>query len=124
LELEPADVASNGEILSYRLIDRDRPYERLGGLTIREHWKKLEIEIVRREPPAAEVYESFELDPEYVYGIGLRIVVDADVIDQAAIEAAIHKFKAMGETEWQSTTAVPCERLPRVSFNEALVGLG
>ncbi|MGW8340353.1 hypothetical protein ACWGY7_22165 [Xanthomonas axonopodis pv. khayae] len=42
---------------------------------------------------------SFRLDRSYVYGIGLKIMLGWDVINQASIEAAIDRFIAVGETE-------------------------
>jgi hypothetical protein len=96
-------------------------YEQFGGLTFLEQWEKLEAGIVRNEPPI--IYESFKLDRSYAYGIGLRIVLDVDVINQATIELAIDKFLATGETDWQSSHSVPRERLPTESEKEALAAI-
>lgn len=119
MEFEPASKSSTGKILTYTLVEKEKVrYDKMGGLTFHEHWEKLDFEIVRNEPPI--VYESFKLDKSYVYGIGLHIVLDVEVIDRAAIEAAIGKFQELGETGWQSTIPVPRERLPMVSEKEAL----
>ena len=119
MEFEPADVSNTGKILSYRLVEREPVrYDKLGGLTFYEHWEKVESEIVRSEPPA--IHESFEIDRSYAYGIGLQIVLDVDVIDRAAIESAITRFREIGEVGWQSPNPVACERLPKVSQKEAL----
>ena len=83
-----------------------------------EQWRKLEAEIARNEPPV--IHESFKLDRSYVYGIGLKIVLDVDVINQASIEAAIDRFIAVGETDWVSPEPVTRDRLPVVSEHEAL----
>lgn len=66
------------------------------------------------------IHESFKLDRSYVYGVGLKIVLDVDVINQASIEAAIDRFIAVGETDWISPDSVPGVRLPVVSEHEAL----
>lgn len=66
------------------------------------------------------IHESFKLDRSYVYGIGLKIVLDADAINQASIEAAIDRFIELGETDWVSPEPVPRDRLPVVSEHEAL----
>lgn len=122
LEFEPAQISRTGKILSYQQVKREPVrYEQFGGLTFFEQWEKLESEIVRNEPPI--IYESFKLDRGYAYGVGLYIVLDVDVINQAAIELAIDKFLAKGETGWQSTHPVPRERLPDESEKEALAAL-
>ena len=81
----------------------------------------LETAIIRDEPPV--IYESFKLDRSYAYGIGLRIVQDVEVINQAAIEAAIDRFLAIGETDWVSSKAVPRDHLPLVREREALASV-
>jgi hypothetical protein len=52
-------------------------------MTLFEKWEALKAEIVRNEPPT--VFESFSLDRSYAYGIGLCIVLDAEVVDRTAI---------------------------------------
>ncbi len=119
LEFEPAQISSTGKILAYKLVEREPiRYDQFGGLTFSEQREKLEAEIIRDEPPT--IYESFKLDHGYAYGIGLRIVLDVDVINQAAIESAIDKFLAVGEIDWRSANPVQRERLPTVSEKEAL----
>ncbi len=122
LEFVPAERSSTGKILSYQLADRKKKcFEQFGGLTFREQRQKVEAEIVRNEPPT--IHESFKLDQKYEYGIGLHIVLDAEIINQTAIEAAIDRFIAVGETDWQSAHPVPRERLPTVSEKEALAAI-
>ncbi|MDP1651232.1 MAG: hypothetical protein Q8L56_00750 [Rhodocyclaceae bacterium] len=122
LEFEPASRSRTGRVLTYRLVEREPVrYEQFGGLTLSEQWEKLESEIVLNEPPT--IYESFNLDRGYAYGIGLRIVLDVDVINQSTIELAIDKFLATGEADWQSPHPVPRERLPDESEKEALAAL-
>ena len=119
LEFVPAQRSSTGKILTYKLAEREKMrFEQFGGLTFHEQWRKLEAEIARNEPPV--IHESFKLDRSYVYGIGLKIVLDVDVINQASIEAAIDRFIAIGETDWTSREPVPRDRLPVVSEHEAL----
>ena len=93
-------------------------YEKLGGMTFHEHIKKLEMEIVRREPPA--VYESFKTDTSYRYGIGLDIVIDAGSINRVTIEETLKRFYAIGEKDWQASEPVPRKNLPFESESEAL----
>jgi hypothetical protein len=122
LEFVPAQRSSTGKILTYQLAEhKEMRFEQFGGLTFREQWHKLESEIARNEPPT--IHESFKLDRSYVYGIGLKIVLDVDVINQAAIEAAIDRFIAIGETDWTSPEPVPRNRLPCVSEHEALAAV-
>ena len=119
LEFEPAERSRTGKILTYKLVDREPVrYAQFDGLTFSEQLEKLEVEIIRDEPPA--IHESFKLDRDYAYGIGLHIVRDVETINQAAIESAIDRFLAVGETDWRSAEPVPRERLPVVSEREAL----
>lgn len=122
MEFVPAERSSTGKILTYQLAERKKMiFEQFGGLTFREQWKKVESEIVRNEPPS--IHESFKLDRAYVYGIGLHIVLDAEIINQASIESAIDRFLAVGESDWQAALPVPRERLPTVSEQEALASI-
>ncbi|MGZ8233638.1 hypothetical protein [Methylobacter tundripaludum] len=123
LELfEPAEVSSTGKVLSYTLTKRKAMrFKSFGDLSFYEQWEKLESEIIRNEPPT--IYESFRVDRSYAYGIGLYIVLDVDVIDRAAIEQAITKFREIGETDWQATHSVPREHLPVMSQKEALAAI-
>jgi len=95
-----------------------RRYDFFGGLTFREYEDNLKKQILESEPPA--VYENYRLDRSFRYGIGLRMVVDADWIDRDVIESAIHRFRKVGEQEWQSANPVPCERLPSLTEEEEL----
>jgi hypothetical protein len=122
LEFEPADRSRTGKVLTYKMVDREPVrYAQFDGLTFSEQLEKLESEIIRDEPPV--IHESFTLDREYVYGIGLHIVHDVETINQAAIESAIERFLAIGETEWRSAEPVPRERLPVVSERGALAAI-
>jgi hypothetical protein len=71
--------------------------------------QKLELDIIENNPPA--IYESFQIDLSYHYGIGLEIVLDVDAIHRKEIEHAITKFRELGEKNWQAQNPVPRERL-------------
>lgn len=122
LEFVPADVSRTGKVLTYRMVER-KPvrYAQFDGRTLSEQIDLLETTIIRDEPPA--IHESFKRDTGYAYGIGLRIVLDVAVINQAAIEVAIDRFIALGETDWVSPEPVPRDRLPLLSEREALRAL-
>jgi hypothetical protein len=122
LEFEPADVSRTGKVLTYRMVKREPVrYALFEGRTLSEQIDLLETAIIRDEPPV--IYESFKLDRSYAYGIGLRIVQDVEVINQAAIEAAIDRFLAIGETDWVSPETVPRDHLPLVREREALASV-
>lgn len=119
LEFEPADYSRTGKVVSYRLVRREPVrYAKFDGRTLSEQIELLETQIIRDEPPV--IYESFKLDMRYAYGIGLQIVLDVDVINQASVEAAIDRVFAAGEIEWASADPVPRDHLPWVNEREAL----
>lgn len=92
---------ARGEIISHTLIHREEcKYDIFGGLTFFEFVKKREIEIVINDPPA--IYCDYEFLPNYAYGLGLRMVVDAPSLNQQVIEATIADFRKRGEHEWCS----------------------
>jgi hypothetical protein len=117
---EPAKISGVGKVFSLRKWKSMR-FKSFGDLSFYEQWEKLESEIIRDEPPT--IYESFRLDRSYAYGIGLHIVLDVDVIDRAAIEQAITRFREIGETDWQAANPIPRERLPVMSEKEALAAI-
>ena len=122
LEFEPADVSRTGKVLTHRMVKREPVrYAQFDGRTLSEQIDLLETAIIRDEPPV--IYESFKLDRNYAYGIGLRIVQDVEVIHQAAIEVAIDRFLAIGETDWVSSEPVPRDHLPLVREREALASV-
>lgn len=75
-------------------------YHVLGGLTFFQYVQKREREIAFKNPPL--VYCQYQYLPGYVYGLGLRMVVDAVTLSQDVIEAAIADFRLHGEREWCS----------------------
>lgn len=122
MEFEPAEKSSTGKVLTWTLVDREPVrYAQFGGLTFSEQAAKLEAQIIRDAPPI--IHESFTLDRGYAYGIGVHIVLDVDVINKAAIECAIDRFLAEGETDWASNAPIPRERLPVITETEALAAI-
>lgn len=121
-ESVPATVSPTGKVLTVRMIWKEPVrYEQFGGLTFSEYKDRLKAQIIRDEPPV--IHESFRMDRSYSNGVGLRIVLDVDRIDRPSIEAAIDRFFAVGETDWQSPQPVPRDRLPTVTKDEALKAL-
>ncbi|MCG8273900.1 hypothetical protein MIC97_20665 [Aquamicrobium sp. NLF2-7] len=106
----------------YRSVQRKKQrYPAFGDLTFREYEEQLKAQIIANEPPA--VHERFKSDRTYRYGIGVKLVVDAEEIDQAAVEAAIERFRVAGEGDWTAPTPVPRERVPAETENAALAAL-
>lgn len=70
------------------------------GLTFMEYLKKREQEIAHKTPPI--IRYGYRILQGYTYGIGLQIIVNADVLSRGIIESAIIDFTARGEQEWLS----------------------
>ena len=64
----------------------------------------------------APVFESFETDTSYRYGIGLYAVMDVPEINTETIEAMIAKFRSIGEKDWKNPVSVHRSRLPNDTF--------
>lgn len=110
-KVEPVDRSRTGKVLTYRMVMPEPVrYPQFDGRTFDEQVDLLKAAIARDEPPA--IHESFALDRRYRYGIGLHIVVDVPTIDRAAVEAAMDRFMALGETDWVAAEPVPRDRLP------------
>ncbi|CAK7049923.1 MAG: hypothetical protein DELT_00997 [Desulfovibrio sp.] len=107
---EPVSFNAWGQATAYRMLERDETYEELGGMSRREYEAKLEKEIIANEPP--EIFESFAVDRSYEYGIGLHVVVDAELIDREVVERVIDLFLEGGETDWRAESPVPRHKLP------------
>lgn len=116
---EPASFNAWGQATTYRMRERNDTYEAFGGLTRREYEAKLEKEIIAAEPP--EIFESFTIDNGYEYGIGLNVVIDAELIDKETVERLIDRFLELGETAWRAESPVPRDRLPFETEMEALM---
>lgn len=117
---EPMTFNAWGQATTYRMREREEEtHESFGGMTEREYSAKLEKEIIVNEPP--EIYESFAVDRSYEYGIGLKVVVDAEQIDREIVELVIDRFLAIGETDWRTESPVQREKLPFETKMEAMM---
>lgn len=58
-----------------------------------------------------EIKERYEIYKDYVYGIGITIVVDENHLNQEAVERAIEDFYRRGEKEWVSGDALDKKEL-------------
>lgn len=88
-------------------------FDLFGDQSFQEYLRTVSAEMVKlvlNEPPV--IYESFNLVPGYIEGVGLNIVLDVDAIDKDCVEAAIDRFFELGETDWTSPEPVPRNRLP------------
>lgn len=112
MDFIPDSRSSTGKILTYRLGEKPvRRYSQFENRTLREQIAFLERDILENNPP--EIYESFSLDREYAYGIGLKMVVDEDFMSLEAINRAIERFRSLGEAEWRAEKPVLADRLPK-----------
>jgi hypothetical protein len=108
--LVPYEISATGEVLSFRLEERDCiRYKKFGGLTYAEKLLKLKNEIANEISPP--IYEMFHHDYSCPYGIGLHIVVDVDGFDYEDIRQIITKFQAIDELDWQASQPVSVEKL-------------
>lgn len=99
----------------------ETPESVLSGATRHDFQKACAKRLIAEDTgTTAPVFESFKIDPDYRFGIGLSAIVDADEINEKSVEAMIEKFRAIGEKDWQSETPVPHARLPKCTFEEAL----
>lgn len=85
------------------------PRKCFSGRTFDEYLLGLRDEIVETAAPL--IWECYEVNRHYRYGIGLHIVVDTEKIDRNIIEAAIERFYELGEIDWRAS--VPVSRLSR-----------
>lgn len=100
---------SQGEIFSHTLVHREAcKYDVFGDLTLFDFVEKREIEIVINDPPA--IHCGYKFLPDYAYGLGLRMIIDAPYLSQQVIEDAIADFRDRGEREWHSPEAVSFPR--------------
>lgn len=70
-------------------------YSIFNGLTFDDFIDKWEQEIARDDPPL--IYCGYRILPGFASGIGLRMIVEADVLSQTLIEATLQDFLARGE---------------------------
>ncbi len=89
-----------GEMRMYRMeFAPELRYDALGGQTYREACDALQMKLMQTLPTPPE---RFEIDRGYAYGIGLHAVVNVATLDTAAIEQTIARFRALGESDWNT----------------------
>ncbi len=66
-------------------------------------------EITANAPP--NIWESFQVDTSYRYGIGLSIVVDSPTIDKEVTEKSIDRFLLLGSGNWKAASPVAINNL-------------
>ena len=69
--------------------------------TFHAECERLEAHLLATDPP--DIRESFAIDRDYAYGVGLDAVVDESTLDRAAVERWIQRFRDLGERNWSST---------------------
>jgi len=100
---------AKGKIVSYIAVNSiARKYAVFGGLTFSQYVQKREQEIAHDDPPT--IYKRYQFLPDYAYGLGLRIIVDASALTRQVIEEAIADFRSLGENEWCSSEPVRFEK--------------
>ncbi len=123
--LSPEDIAKHREFHAGRnwltadnVMKAEDPYPSLGNRTRSEWTDEYEENLIKNDTgTTALVYESFRIDPEFEYGIGLYAIMDVDTINPATMETMIARFRAIGEKDWTADTPVPLERLPKKTFD-------
>jgi hypothetical protein len=116
-EMRFVPIWSKGKRM-YQLMEKPNiVYEKFGGLTYTDYQEKLAEEIIKNKPP--EVFESFKADRSYRYGVGLNIVIHVKEVNRASIDAAIRRFREIGETDWRAAAPVSRTELPFESENAA-----
>lgn len=97
---------SPGNITGHTLLRRPgQTYTIFNGLTFNDFIDIRALEIARDAPPA--VYCGYHILPGFAFGIGLKMVVEADVLSQTLIEATIQDFLAHRERNWVSDIPSP-----------------
>ena len=69
--------------------------------TFHAECERLKAPLLATDPP--DIRESFAIDRDYAYGVGLDAVVDESTLDRAAVERCIQRFRDLGERNWSST---------------------
>lgn len=111
------NYSAQGRVLNYSM-RKEEPYASHGTRTRHDWMAEYEENLIKNDTgTTAPVYESFHIDPEFEYGIGLYTVMDVDTINATTIETMIAKFRAIGEKDWQADTPVPHARLPKKTFD-------
>jgi hypothetical protein len=98
---------------THSVMRESKPVAALGGVTRREFLSDCAARLIKADTgSAAQVFEGFDIQRNYEYGIGVRAVMDVPEINREAIETMIAKFRAMGEQSWKSKIPVSRDRLP------------
>lgn len=112
---EGAFVNEDGTIaVNWRL-----PQPEYGGLTWNNYVDQKQAEIASGDLPA--VYCGYHIQHGYRGGIGLQMIVDAEVLSRKVIEAAIADFRAKGEQEWTSPEQATTARLITAGYFKSLL---
>ena len=91
-----------GQVRSRLWIQRPKQcYPQFDGRTFHAECERLEVHLLATDPP--DVRETFEIDRDYAYGLGLDAVVDEPTLDRAAVERCIQRFRDLGERDWSAT---------------------
>ena len=98
----------------HSVMRESKPVAALGGLTRLEFLADCASRFIKEDTGSTvQVFEGFEIQRDYEYGIGIQAVMDVPEINREAIESMIAKFRAMGERSWKSDVPVSRDRLPR-----------
>jgi hypothetical protein len=99
---------------THYVMREQEPVAAFGNKTRHEFMREYESKLISEDTGStALVFEAFEIQRNYEYGIGIQAVMDVPEINLEAIEAMIAKFRAMGEKSWKSPAPVPRNNLPR-----------
>ncbi|WP_438334709.1 hypothetical protein [Edwardsiella tarda] len=111
--VEPFDYSHSttiGHILTPRT---EQTYSIFNGLTFNDFIAKRAQEIARDAPPT--VYCGYCILPGFTFGMGLRMIVEADLLSQTLIEATIQDFLAHGERNGVSEVPSPVRYTDKIS---------
>lgn len=91
----------NGDIIAEQEIYKEQ--EKKDIFDGRTYYEEIDFQKENNiEENVLEIRERYEVYKDYVYGIGITIVVDEDHLNQQAVERAIEDFYRRGEKEWVS----------------------
>lgn len=99
----------------------DPALESLKGLTASQFLEKTEETLANSG--TISVKESFEILPDYVYGIGLDMVINVDSLDANNIDEAITRFIQNGEKNWESKESYTPSYKKKASFTTNAISL-
>lgn len=106
----------------YRMKSRERRrYACFDGLSFHDYVQRLKEQLIKTEPPV--IRETYRLDRQYRYGIGLHIIAEAEEVNRSTVERAIARFYDIGETNWESAAPVARNHLPLGTEEAAFAAL-